>query len=190
MLFIASVRKVFILSARANGSACVCGHNKNMKNYIALVFLLLAGSGLAAQGYDDSLLIYQSYKQQISDLKTYSETLNYGAWIKMEDSIKSYVSPAFARLEKANHERYAPIDSLTMEGFGVAYLYPNPNSPAGDKTKVGGYSVLSRQIHFLVNSKNRTRVPFVEEWYYNKQGVVIKVVKRDPVTLQELAEVN
>ena len=108
----------------------------------------------------------------------------------MEDSINTSVSRAFARLAKANQERYAPIDSLEMEGFGIAYLYPNPDSSIAGKVKCRGYSVLSTQVHFIVNSKNMTTVPYMEEWYYNKQGIIIKIVKRDPVTLQQLAAVN
>ena len=160
-----------------------------MKNCVTLLVLLIIYMGLAAQGYDDSMLIYKSYKQQINDLKTYSEALRYNAWFKMEDSINTNVARAFARLAKTNQERYAPIDSLELEGFGIAYLYPNPDSVVR-KVNPHGYSVLSNQVHFIVDSRNRTTLPYMEEWYYNKQGVVIKVVKRNPVTLQQLAEVN
>ena len=43
-----------------------------MKNCVALLLLLIIGTGLAAQGYDDSMLIYKSYKQQINNIKAYS----------------------------------------------------------------------------------------------------------------------
>jgi hypothetical protein len=159
-----------------------------MKNYKTLVFLLLLSSGLAAQSYNDSLLIYNAYKGQINAIRLYSDSLNYNAWFKIEDNVSDDIVKAFHRLEMANHQSYAAADSLTVETFGIARSYPYPTGTPNKLPQ--GYSVLSIQIHFMVNSKNMTTVPYLEQWYYNKQGVVLKVIKRDPTTLQQLAELN
>jgi hypothetical protein len=125
----------------------------------------------------DSLFIYQIYRDEIAFLDSAAQNSNPQSWYQRSDLDDSLTNCAKLRLKKWNHTTYEAIDEKDLEGYGTAYLFP---SPGEQKAR---YSIIDRQIKFTTRKDGKTETPYVERIYFSNQGEVLNVVRLDPVTV-------
>lgn len=136
--------------------------------------------------HDDSLLIYQLYREEILIL---DNSTDYGEWNKKARFTDSVAAPAFKRLKEINGVPYLPVKIKNKEGFGIAYYYPDPRNVKAvhleiDHTQIA-FSVIIWQTKFIVDEKNMTRIPYIERVYYGKDGAPKYIEKLSPVTWEK-----
>ncbi len=91
------------------------------------LFLLLLGSSYDnEQAQKDSLFIYNTYKHSFTVLQNSDVPEK---WYAYEDSLSQLTACHFLRLSQFNKQPYRPVDELNKEGFGVAFLFPEPGVP-------------------------------------------------------------
>lgn len=151
----------------------------------AITLLVAIGMCLqvVGQGYntekarEDSTLIYETYKDQISVLEKAAAASNHEQWFKRSDRDDSLTACAKIRLKKWNNADYAPAHTKDLEGYGTAYLFPEPAGPRKAK-----YSITDWQIKFITREDGKTKLPYVERTYFSDDGEVVSVVRLDPVS--------
>jgi hypothetical protein len=159
--------------------------------FILSIMLLTNPDSAKIKAYNDSLVIYEAYKDQIEAMKKYADSSNYDEWYKRQAYDDSITVCKFLSLKKYNKRNYDPEDSLEMEGFGIAYKYPKPH---GFKEKtdtikepdVLKFTKIDLQTKFIVDKNNFTRIPYLDLLYYNSLGRIYKIEKINPVTLQKI----
>jgi hypothetical protein len=143
-----------------------------------IVFLMLAGSRLAAQSYEDSLFVYNYYHGQIDYLRKCYAAMDFNSWIKLADSVAKDVKLQSAYKRLNSYRPYRPSDILEIEGFGAAVEYAKPTSHRVQ----GDYSITYPQTRFIVNSSDKTVIPYYEEWHFNGKGELLYITKLNPTT--------
>jgi len=149
-----------------------------------IIFLLLFFSlsvGAQSQGYSDSLLIYNSYKGQIDSIRLYSSKLDYRSWYAIQDKQDNSLACAFIRLKRLNGSDYLPIRDYQVEGFGVAYYYPSPDSMYNVS-----FSVIYPPTKFIVRDNGRTIIPYWEQYFFTKDGHKIGMRLVNPINFKEI----
>lgn len=145
--------------------------------------MLLFAGYLGITQRSDSLFIYNFYKGQIDSIKSTSLRMDYTQWYSIADKKDSGLACAFLRLKKINGKDYLPVRRKEVEGFGVAYEYPHP-----DSIYDFSFSVLYPPTKFILKDNGLTKIPYLELWYFNKEGHRLKIKIVNPVTLSELSE--
>ena len=130
----------------------------------------------------DSLLIYQTYNDEIAFLDSAANHADLQLWLERSDRDDSLTNCAKLRLKKWNHVAYESIDEKDLEGYGTAYLFPTPS-----ESQKARYSITDRQIKFTTRKDGKTQTPYVERIYFSEQGEVLSIVRLDPTTV-DLAE--
>jgi hypothetical protein len=137
----------------------------------------------------DSILIYETFKNEIDSLKTAKD---YESWYILADSITTKTASSFLRLKKYNKEEYEPIEIFNKEGFGVAYLYPPVDyKNVNDSTSTDAlirFSIVFYQTRFITDSLNMTRIPYLKKIYYDDKGRQIKCDKINPITFEKIKD--
>jgi len=159
--------------------------------FILSIILLTNPDSAKIKAYNDSLVIYEAYKDQIETMKKCADSLNYQEWYKIQAKNDSATACNFVRLKKYNKQNYDPEDSLEMEGFGLAYKYPKPYGfketlDTIKKPDELNFTKIDLQTKFIVDKKNFTRIPYLDLIYYNRSGIIYKKEKVDPVSLQKI----
>jgi hypothetical protein len=126
----------------------------------------------------DSLLIYQTYKDEIAFMESAANDKDALRWYARSGQDDSITNCAKLRLKKWNHETYKPAVARDREGYGTAYSYPEPGGP-----KRSAYSITDTQIKFMTRKDGKTETPYVQRTYFSGQGEVIKVERIDPLTV-------
>ena len=162
-----------------------------------LVILLLGHSPEAAamQSYEDSVIVYNAYKDNIKTLK---ETSDMHKWYRLEDTLSVRTACSLRRLRLYNHAEYKPVIIYEKKGMGIAPFYPapsgtsynTPNSNVNAATlslyRATAYSVIGQETRFIVNEKGRSIIPYVERVYFDVNHNLIKIVKLNPITFLPL----
>ena len=175
-----------------------------MKKMIILFFpLLFYFLSLDAQyniekRRQDSLLIYETYKNEIEYIKIDTSPSHINCSI-IELSHDSITVCARVRLYKFNKKIYKPIEVYNAEGaYGQALRYPKPSLMSYSDTSnirqqeriidtsIFSYSIIYPTTKFIVKDDGKTKIPYVDEIYYNFLNIPILVKKLDPYTLKEL----
>lgn len=154
-----------------------------------ILFFMIAVSQLpllsfGQSGYDDSLAIFNKYKSQIDSLRALSKRglqADYDEWYKIQDFSDSGVSCALVRLKKLNGKPYEPIKQIEVEGFGIAKYYPSPDSMYGLS-----FTVIHPPTRFILKADGKTIIPYVEKWYYTKEGIRIGIKFVTPISHTDL----
>ena len=166
---------------------------KNIRISILLIFILLFSFYIGAcqsknaesiQRYNDSLLIYKVYQNQIQKLKTLKDT-EFNTWYLEESFSDSLTVCAIVRLSKYNKKHYDPVEEFSREGIGFALSYPKPTLINDNKNLMFRYAFIDYQTHFMVDSLGRTRIPFIRKYYYD-QFQLLFIDTLDPVTFKKL----
>jgi hypothetical protein len=132
-----------------------------------------------ARAHDDSMLIYRTYKDEISFLQKYAQESNIQGWYNRSAYDDSLTNCAKLRLKKWNNQAYQPIDERDLEGYGTAFLYPAPGELRRAK-----YSITDSQTKFITRADGKTKIPYIERTYFDEGGSVINVVHLNPTTLE------
>lgn len=162
--------------------------------FVLYIIMLMPTDSSKIKAYNDSLFIYETYKEQIEKMKIYANTLNYTAWFKIQAHDDSAIACNLVRLQKYNKKKYEPSETLEIESFGLAYKYPKPyginekkdtlvEKKTADNFK---FKIIDYQVRFILNDKNLTKIPYLNLLYYNDRGIVYKKEKIDPITLQKI----
>ncbi|MFI5140191.1 MAG: hypothetical protein ACHQIM_20390 [Sphingobacteriales bacterium] len=157
---------------------------------ITLLLLTLAVSADSpSQLHEDSVLIYNTYKDEIDSLL---KAESYMAWAIKQGNDDSITAAAFKRLKEHNHIPYAPVKMQNREGYGVGYLYPNPANPEPGLIEIDSatskFSIVAIQTKFITDGKGKTRKPYIERVYYGPGGEIRYVERLNPITWQRLTE--
>lgn len=164
-----------------------------------LLFILLGGSDKeydATARYNDSLLIYNTYRSSIEVLKTLKETERQ-RWYESDAANDRLTTCAKLRLKKFNHQNYEPVTIFERVGMGVAHVYPRPGSTehkapdAFAKSSVPKYHfvVYDKQTHFLSKENCQLRIPYILKLVFD-QGRLLFTDKLNPVTFEKLIADN
>jgi hypothetical protein len=141
----------------------------------------------AIDRYNDSLLIYNTYKHQIEDLKQL-KPVEFAHWYEREVNDDTLTVCAIVRLSRYNKQHYDPIKEYNREGVGYAVAYPAP----GILIHIGAfvsqqhqyrYSIIDEQTHFMCDSAGKTVIPYITRTYYDK-GRVLSIEKLNPITYE------
>ena len=143
---------------------------------------------LPTDRYNDSLLIYNVYKTQITFIQQVT-SINLQSWYDRSAHDDSIVACALIRLKAYNNETYQPDSEFNREGFGAAFHYPSPSllEHSGQfvqKILTFRFSILDSQTHFMSDSSNR-KVPYNTRYYYD-HGRVIAEERINPITLEKI----
>lgn len=165
-----------------------------MLNTIFL-FLLLGEADTeydATSRYNDSLLIYNTYRTQIETLKKLKET-DLQKWYDLDATNDRIVACAKLRLKKHNHQNYEPSLVVERKGIGMAYAYPKPQGTNETslenftKTVAAKYHfvVYDKQTHFCCSKLGGLHIPYILKYVYD-QGRLLFMEKLNPVTLEKI----
>lgn len=143
--------------------------------------VLLPNTINAQRSREDSLLIYDHYRGQVDSINAMAGKLDYISWYSLQDKKDSGLACAFLRLRKLNGKEYAPVRTKEIEGFGVAYEYPHPDSICDF-----AFTVIYPPTKFIVRGNGLTLIPYWEKYFFDKNGhrLAIKII--DPITLREI----
>ncbi len=158
-----------------------------------LLFLLLGPSVELSneQAYQDSLFIYNTYKDNIQTLR---ETNDPNYWYRLEDTLSFSTACSFRRLTLYNKTSYKPVLVYDKRDFGIAPYYPAPsgivsqipdvsvNTDVLHAYRTTAYSVIGQETKFIADKNGKTIMPYIERVYYDVDNNIIKIVKLNPVT--------
>lgn len=153
-----------------------------MKPLMTVLFIVFTCLVIKAQEYNafkantDSMLIYQTYKYQMEYIEVAAKEQNHKEWNNRTMMDDSLTSAAKRRLQEWNHTPYQPIDTKEREGFGTAYMYPQPGPMKKPK-----FSVVYTDTKFIVGTDGKTKGAYIEKVYFDAGGVAINV-ERLPVS--------
>jgi hypothetical protein len=178
----------------------ISGHTHNGFYFMVKLLLMMLtlggpeGDYDATKRYNDSLLIYNTYRSQINTLKTMKES-DQQAWYDREANDDSLTVCAKLRLGNYNHSTYEPSETWEREGLGSAYGYPAPSTVEHETAQAFGkstepkprYVVYDKQTHFLFTNKLTTIIPYIKKFIFDK-GRLLYVEKLNPVTMEKLEE--
>ncbi len=165
-----------------------------MLNTIFLL-LLLGGANAeydATSRYNDSLLIYNTYRTQIETLKKLKET-DLQKWYDLDAANDRIVACAKLRLKKYNRQNYEPSLVVERKGIGMAYAYPKPHSTIETsvenftKTVAAKYhfAVYDRQTRFCCDKIGGLHIPYILKYVY-EEGRLLFMEKLNPVTMEKI----
>lgn len=160
-----------------------------------LLFLLLGGTEkeyTATERYNDSLLIYNTYKSEIEILKAAKET-DRNSWYQLDANNDQLTACAKLRLKKFNHLDYEAASYFERSDYGVARSYPKPGCKEHDAPQAFSFPsipkfhfvVYDKQTHFLSLKNCTQRIPYILRMVYDK-GRLLLTEKLNPITLQKL----
>ncbi|MFN8323745.1 MAG: hypothetical protein U0T74_13870 [Chitinophagales bacterium] len=160
-----------------------------------LLLLLLGGSEkeyTATERYNDSLLIYNTYKSEIEILKTAKET-DRSRWYQLDANNDQLTACAKLRLKKFNHQEYEPASYFERSDYGVARYYPKPGCKEHDTPQAFSFPsvpkfhfvVYDKQTRFLDVKNCAQRIPYILRLVYDK-GRLLLTEKLNPITFQKL----
>lgn len=157
-----------------------------MNRFLLFIFLIFPALG-HSQAFEDSLYIYNIYKDELSSLE---HTHDYMTWAIREATDDSLTAPAFERLKKINGMPYLPTIIRNKESVGTAYQYPKPSGMIAKNIEVDSnkikFSVIVWQTKFITNNKGKTRIPYIERVYFGFDDIPKFVEKLSPVTWEKL----
>ena len=59
--------------------------------FLLSIILLTQPDSARIKAYNDSLVIYETYKEQIETMKKYADSLNYNDWYKRQEIGRAHV---------------------------------------------------------------------------------------------------
>ncbi len=150
--------------------------------------LLLAQSTPITR-YNDSLLIYTTYRTQITELDSLKLT-DLARWHEREMHDDSITACAKNRLRAYNGTSYQPTTEHNREAIGVAYAYPAPARIMSDAYFIPDrqtyrFSIIDEQTRFATDSCGR-RIPYITRTFFN-EGRMMHQERLNPITYAILA---
>jgi hypothetical protein len=163
----------------------------------ALLFALLSmglkagNTYTAAQRYNDSLRVYNTYKSEIALIKSIKPG-EYQRWFDRQAMDDSLAACAKRRLQVYNKHTYEPVETFEREGLGEAASYPAPSvvKQTAEYVTTGHhfqFSAVDYQTRFITYCNGRTRIPYIVKFFYDN-GQVLYSEKLDPVTFEKLKD--
>lgn len=171
---------------------------KHMRITALCLFVVALGSIQAqdlsvTQYYNDSVSLYQKYKNDITYLKSLKpeDTATWTASCRHKHTLTCAQQK---ELSAYNHVWYAPIDSFKRDGFeGYAYLYPKPTEREHKGYFVNGnitgpqfrFVAYDHQTRFLLKEDGKTRIPYIQKITFDK-GRILFIEKLNPITKEKI----
>src|SRR5687768_17402023 len=102
-----------------------------MLHFLFLLILTPAAHNSEATPSEDSVFVYNLYKDNIATLQKIKDS---NQWHLLQDSLDALTACALRRLRIYNKQEYKPAKYFERREFGEAYCFPKPGDASGERT--------------------------------------------------------